>query len=88
MNCERARVVLDRRDVVDRLAEPLVEEPLKRLPLDVDEVGDLQHLLQAGERAADAGSVGLAQVPKPPGESEQGSRFGRTGPGETRNHKG
>ena len=55
-----ARVVLDRRDVVDRLAQaPLlrVDEPGERLPLDVDQVGDIEHLVQAREVATGAGSI-------------------------------
>jgi hypothetical protein len=36
---EGAGVILDRRDVVDRLAKALVQEPLKRGLLDVDQVG-------------------------------------------------
>ena len=57
---EVARVVLDRRDVVDRLAQaPLlrVDEPVEGLLLDVDQVGDIEHLVQAREVATGAGSI-------------------------------
>ena len=37
---ERAGVVLDRRDVGDRLPDPLIHELLERLALDLDQVGD------------------------------------------------
>src|SRR5207247_1800340 len=61
---EMTRVVLDRRDVVDRLAEAAVlgiGEPLERLPLDVDEVGDVEDLVQAREAAARPGGVNTRQ---------------------------
>src|SRR5262249_55474082 len=51
---ERAGVVLDRRDVVDRLPQALVEEPLERGLLDVDQVRKIQNLLYAGEGCARA----------------------------------
>ena len=51
---ERAGVVLDRRDVVDRLAEALVQEPLERGLLDVDQVGEVENVLQARESLARA----------------------------------
>ena len=44
---EIARVVLDRRDVVDRLAQALLQEPLERGLLDVDQVGEVEDVLQA-----------------------------------------
>ena len=53
-------VVLDRRDVVDRLPQaPLlgVDQPLERAALDVDEVGDIDGLVQAREGTALAGGV-------------------------------
>ena len=43
---ERAGVVLDRRDVGDRLAQALVLEPLERRLLDVDQVGEVEDVLQ------------------------------------------
>ena len=56
-NCdgEIAGVVLDRRDVVDRLAEPSllgVDQPRERAALDVDEVRDVKDLVQTREGAA------------------------------------
>src|SRR5213076_1261389 len=53
-----------RRDVVDRLAQATllrVDEPLERAPLDVDQVGDLEHGLEARETAARTGSVSTCQ---------------------------
>ena len=38
LDCQRSGVVLDRRDVVDRLAEPLLQEPMEGRLLDVDQV--------------------------------------------------
>ena len=66
---EGAGEVLDRRDVVDRLAKALLDEPLKGRALDVDEVGDVTNLLLLGEGVADAGSGLGAQVARPPDES-------------------
>src|SRR4029450_328813 len=61
---EVAGVVLDGRDVVDRLAQASVlgvHQPVERLLLDVDEVGDLENLVEARERAARAGSINGSQ---------------------------
>ena len=44
---QRAGVVLDRRDVVDRLAQALVLEPVEGGLLDVDQVGEVEDVLQA-----------------------------------------
>src|SRR5262249_57953110 len=51
---ERSGVVLDRRDVVDRLAEAFAEEPVEGLPLDVDQVGEVENVLETRERLARA----------------------------------
>src|SRR5207244_2072903 len=51
---ERSRVVLDRRDVVDRLSETLLQEPLEGGLLDVDEIGKVENVLQARETFARA----------------------------------
>ncbi len=51
--------VLDRGDVVDGLAQALVEEPLERGALDVDEVWDLENLLEARERTAARAAEGV-----------------------------
>ena len=59
-----AGVVLDRRDVVDRLAQaPLlrVDEPGERLLLDVDQVRDVEDVLEPRERAARTGSINGSQ---------------------------
>ena len=61
---EVAGVVLDRRDVVDRLAQAAafgVDQPVERLLLDVDQVRDIEDLLQPREAAAGAGSVNGSQ---------------------------
>jgi hypothetical protein len=44
---EGAGVVLDRRDVVDRLAKALLLEPLEGGLLDVDQVGEVEDVLEA-----------------------------------------
>ena len=49
---ERAGVILDRRDVVDRLAETFAHEPVERFTLDVDQVGEVEDVLEAGKRLA------------------------------------
>ena len=46
---ERAGVVLDRRDVVDRLPQALRQEPPEGGLLDVDQVGEVENVLQARE---------------------------------------
>src|SRR4029078_10325475 len=51
---ERAGVVLDRRDVVDRLAEALLQEPIERGLLDVDQVGKVENVLQTRKALARA----------------------------------
>src|SRR4051794_26099335 len=56
---ERAGVVLDRRDVVDRLAKAVVQEPLERGLLDVDQVGEVEDVFNTGKRLAGAGRSDL-----------------------------
>ncbi len=76
---EVAGVVLDRRDVVDRLPQPAavrVDQPGERLLLDVDQVRDLDRLVEARERAARAGSIN--------GSQDGDSSGGRNGAGEVR----
>ena len=51
---ERARVILDRRDVVDRLAQAFLQEPVERGLLDVDQVGEVENVLEARECLARA----------------------------------
>ena len=64
---ERAGVVLDRRDVVDRLAEAFAEEPVEGLTLDVDQVGEVENVLETGKRLARARrSDRLGQGEQPP----------------------
>src|SRR5204863_1945214 len=63
---ERAGVVLDRRDVVDRLAETLLLEPVERRLLDVDQVRKVEDVLQAREtlpRARRGNPCGQVRVP-------------------------
>src|SRR4051812_49033251 len=67
------RVVLDRRDVVDRLAQAAglgIDQPVERPALDVDEVGDVQRLVQARERAAHPRGVNNGQG----GDSSEGRK--------------
>src|SRR5213079_364726 len=52
---ERAGVVLDRRDVVDRLSQALVQEPLERSLLDVDQIGEVEDVLDLGKGLTRAG---------------------------------
>ena len=57
---EVAGVVLDRRDVVDRLSETAllrVDEPVEGLLLDVDQVRDVEDVFEPRERATRAGSI-------------------------------
>jgi hypothetical protein len=49
---ECAGVVLDRRDIVDRLLETLLHEPLEGGLLDVDQVWKVKDVLQAGKALA------------------------------------
>ena len=61
---EIAGVVLDRRDVVDRLAQPAalwVGEPRKRAALDIDQVGDIYGLVEARETTARPESINSSQ---------------------------
>src|SRR5439155_3216227 len=64
---ERAGVILDRRDVVDRFAQALVQEPLKRGLLDVDQIGKVEDVLETRETGARARRSDLGgQEMKPP----------------------
>ena len=56
---EGSGVVLDRRDVVDRLPEAFVQEPLERGLLDIDEVGEVEDVLDLGKRLTRAGQSDL-----------------------------
>jgi hypothetical protein len=61
---EVAGVVLDRRDVVDRLAQAAllgVDEPGEGLLLDVDQVRDVEDVVEPRERAARTGSINGSQ---------------------------
>ena len=61
---EVAGVVLDRRDVVDRLAQAAatgVGQPGEGLALDIDQVGDFKDLVQAREAAARPGGMSGCQ---------------------------
>ena len=76
---EVAGVVLDRRDVVDRLAQaPLlgVDQPGEGLLLDVDQVGDIKDLVKTREVAARAGSINSSQDGDSSGDSEDGRARG------------
>ena len=67
LDCERSGVILDRRDVVDRLAEAFVQEPLEGLTLDVDQVGEVENVLETRERLARAWREDrLGQEEQPP----------------------
>src|SRR5439155_19805408 len=63
---ESARVVLDRRNVVDRLAKTFLQEPSERRLLDVDQVRKVEDVLQAREtlpRARRGNPCGQVRVP-------------------------
>jgi hypothetical protein len=63
-----ARVVLDRRDVVDRLTQTAllgVGQPLKRAALDVNQVGYIDGLVEARESAARPESICSGQETTP-----------------------
>ena len=75
---EVARVVLDRRDVVDRFPQPpaiRINQPGEGLLLDVDQVGNLDRLIEARERTSRAGSINGSQDGDSSGSSE-GDRGG------------
>ena len=77
---EVAGVVLDRRDVVDRLPQPTglrIDQPVERPALDVDQVGDVEGLVQAREGATRAGSGNARQD----SDSSGGRRSGQQGGG-------
>ena len=57
---ERAGVILDRRDVVDGLPEALVQEPLERGLLDVDQIGEVEDVFDAGKGLTRAGRSDLS----------------------------
>ena len=74
-----AGVVLDRRDVVDRLAQPTalgIDQPVERLPLDVDQVRDVENLVEAREGAARPRGVTEATTATP-----RGSKAGKAARG-------
>ena len=75
---EVAGVVLDRRDVVDRLAQTAllgVGQPRERAALDVDQVGDVKGLAEAREASARPESICCSQETTP----SEGERTGRGG---------
>ena len=55
-------VVFDGVDVGDCLAQPVAQEPIPRLLLDVDEIGERQRLVELGERRAHARRLRLVQA--------------------------
>ena len=62
-----AGVVLDGRNIVDRLPEAFAEEPIEGLALDVDQVGEVEDVLEAGKGVARARRCDrLGQVEQPP----------------------
>ena len=50
LELERLGEVLDRTDVAEGLGEAFLQEPLEALALDRDQVGELERLVQVGER--------------------------------------
>src|SRR6185312_5330003 len=69
---EVAGVVLDRRDVVDRLAEPTglgIRQPLEGAALYVDQVGDINGLVQTREATARPESISSQELTPSEGET-------------------
>ncbi len=64
-------VVTDGRDVFDGLLEAILEEPLPRRLLDVDQIGNRQRLVQLGKGRARARTLRLVQVETPLDRLEQ-----------------
>ena len=56
LELERLGEVLDRTDVAERLGETFLEEPPEALALDRDQVGELERLVEVGERVTLTGS--------------------------------
>ena len=74
---EVAGVVLDRRDVVDRLAQTAllrVGQPLEGAALDIDQVGDINGLVQTREGAARPESISSSQGKTPSRERDTTTR--------------
>ncbi len=81
-----AGVVLDRRDVVDRLAQPAplrIDKPGKGLLLDVDQVRDIDRLVETRESTARAGSINSSQDGDSSGSSRATGEVRRTCRGHT-----
>ena len=55
LELERLGEVLDRADVAERVRQALVEEPFETFPLDRDQVGEFERLLEVAERIAFTG---------------------------------
>jgi hypothetical protein len=76
-----AGVVLDRRDVVDRLAQAApvwINQPGEGLLLDVDQVRNIDRLVEAREGTARAGSINRSQ------DGDSSGRSGEAGGGARR----
>ena len=52
LELERLGEVLDRGDVAEGLGQAVLQEPVERVALDGDEVGQLEDLVEVGERIA------------------------------------
>ena len=52
LELQRLAEVLDRRDVVERLCDALLQEPLERITLNRNQIGQLEGLLEIAERIA------------------------------------
>ena len=57
LELQRLGEVLDRADVAEGLREALVQEPLERLALDGDQIGQVEGLVEVGERIPLTGST-------------------------------
>ena len=78
LELQRLGEVLDRADVAEGLGETLLEEPLEALALDRDQVGQLERLVQVGERITLTGCrAGSHGSPQQGSEAEERHGSGR-----------
>ena len=79
LEAQRSREVLDRADVVERLCQATVEEPLEGVPLNGDEVRQRKRLVDVGKRKTFRAVGPCRQRPTPPSCKANGARTGYCG---------
>ena len=79
LEAQLAGEVLDRADVVERLRQAAVQEPLEGVPLDGDEIGQRQRLVDVGKRKTFRAVGPCRQRPTPPSCKANGARTGYCG---------